>query len=132
MLSPDIKASIGLSPRLRGNLYQTPLTRILPGSIPAPAGEPASKSSVCIRNWVYPRACGGTTFPSPSLPPPCGLSPRLRGNQLFIRNDGHTAGSIPAPAGEPVTSPPYWGLREVYPRACGGTGRMELTACANP
>ena len=71
---------------------------------------------------VYPRACGGTLHGQPSTRIRLGLSPRLRGNhpgdidESVVRglsprlrgNLGHpllvpiVAGSIPAPAGEPV------------------------------
>ena len=50
-----------------------------------------------------------------------GLSPRVRGNQLFRSIFGRTGGSIPARAGEPHESPTSPDKRPVYPRACGGT-----------
>ena len=53
-------AGAGLSPRVRGN-HDLPLFGILvAGSIPARAGEPCTCGGECLRQWVYPRACGGT------------------------------------------------------------------------
>ena len=95
----------GLSPRLRGNRSTLRFGDSLIGSIPAPAGEPGSRSRASI-NWrVYPRACGGTKEVDRRANVYDGLSPRLRGNRvralalLVFR-------SIPAPAGEPISSIP--------------------------
>ena len=51
-----------------------------------------------------------------------GLSPRLRGNRRRGYRGRAGLGSIPAPAGEPLTTPPTRCATGVYPRACGGTG----------
>ena len=72
---------MGLSPRLRGNLYSCHLLQHHAGSIPAPAGEPINSIAVFNAHQVYPRACGG--------------------NRLFLGQSGHKVRSIPAPAGEP-------------------------------
>ena len=56
-----------------------------------------------------------------ALPASQGLSPRVRGNQAFHRRLKRLEGSIPARAGEPPSPPPVLTVREVYPRACGGT-----------
>ena len=50
-----------------------------------------------------------------------GLSPRLRGNHVFIESHLPPARSIPAPAGEPYPSVGFDVGSTVYPRACGGT-----------
>ena len=73
----------GLSPRVRGNPYQSKLAveYRLPGSIPA--------------------VCGGTRNPSPVNRLKSGLSPRVRGNLLQLQEPEIIAGSIPACAGEP-------------------------------
>ena len=98
--TPPTKTS-GLSPRLRGNLRGRPCWR------PDPA--------------VYPRACGGTLLVGSANAPTAGLSPRLRGNRESSFPGSLSAGSIPAPAGEPLESV-YRDRRPwVYPRACGGT-----------
>ena len=92
------------------------------GSIPALAGEPGGLDAYPDRLAVYPRACGGTG-PGPSgIGFTNGLSPRLRGNQMASRVAPAGTGSIPALAGEPSWWACPWGWRQVYPRACGGTG----------
>ena len=133
----------GLSPRLRGNLAAVPLPPAFVGSIPAPAGEPHSRRRIAKAGPVYPRACGGTsTFgkilsQATGLSPRCGgtlimkvknsydagLSPRLRGNRLGWRRDDLRAGSIPAPAGEPVAvAATNWGGLGLSPRLRGNPG----------
>ena len=51
---------------------------------------------------VYPRACGGTRGGAAGAAVGNGLSPRLRGNPIFSAIAVLSAGSIPAPAGEPL------------------------------
>ena len=56
----DVGQTEGLSPRVRGNLFQTrPHVRGY-RSIPACAGEPPSRISTPPKPRVYPRVCGGT------------------------------------------------------------------------
>ena len=116
----------GLSPRLRGNQGHNDYDNDPQRSIPAPAGEPrlkyASKSNVS----VYPRACGGTGMVLAIGCAVAGLSPRLRGNQGHVQLNNILAGSIPAPAGEPIVSPYICQNKRVYPRACGGTSKALL------
>ena len=112
---------MGLSPRLRGNLYSCHLLQHHAGSIPAPAGEPINSIAVFNAHQVYPRACGGTVSSSVSPATKSGLSPRLRGNPGHGRPYPHAERSMPAPAGEP-RSPVRWTRQGgVYARACGGT-----------
>ena len=132
----------GLSPRLRGNPYAPCLGPCRAGSIPAPAGEPASICRAIIASRVYPRACGGTEYFRLAQRERSGLSPRLRGEppqmqpaempvRVYPRACGGTSlvcrravpswRSIPAPAGEPRRRPPPLTPAQVYPRACGGT-----------
>ena len=131
----------GLSPRLRGNQLRFSISRVCLRSIPALAGEPNGELRVWFLFRVYPRACGGPEphHPTPRLasvyPRACGgtfrtaficghqsgLSPRLRGNRFNPSMVALRVGSIPALAGEPVTQRTRLDLREVYPRACGGT-----------
>ena len=57
-----------------------------------------------------------------------GLSPRLRGNALIAAHDKSDPGSIPALAGERF-DPFRRGIKKrVYPRACGGTDRVQQFA----
>ena len=111
----------GLSPRLRGNPYWKTRPNNDGGSIPAPAGEPASSASTRLRLRVYPRACGGTDTDRYGDTLAQGLSPRLRGNRPQHVPEQGLAGSIPAPAGEPSHVAGVLPSGRVYPRACGGT-----------
>ena len=98
----------GLSPRVRGN--------------------PPNVLMAAHHLRVYPRACGGT------LPRGCcrwcilGLSPRVRGNQDASNCLVAAAGSIPARAGEPMSTSIGSTPASVYPRACGGTRTFHLHA----
>ena len=112
---------IGLSPRLRGNLYGQSDGRLGNRSIPAPAGEPSLRQRRKRASGVYPRACGGTSSTSRPITRTPGLSPRLRGNPIPRRRQHRPDGSIPAPAGEPETCCTFRTRASVYPRACGGT-----------
>ena len=51
---------IGLSPRVRGNLFPCRRAQPLDGSIPACAGEPSPDPVPFNLILVYPRVCGGT------------------------------------------------------------------------
>ena len=111
----------GLSPRVRGNLIQASRTSITRRSIPACAGEPPAISLTTGIIKVYPRVCGGTRPTGIALPPPRGLSPRVRGNPYRGCRGVRYRGSIPACAGEPRLAGKTLRPRRVYPRVCGGT-----------
>ena len=93
--------SQGLSPRMRGNPAQPVEASGGDRSIPASAGEPASRTMCPRAVSVYPGECGGTTacasFPSTIE----SLSPRVRGESRPTHRDQCYA--------------------RVYPRECGGT-----------
>ena len=95
---------LGLSPRLRGNRSPCGWRLRHDGSIPAPAGEPSAAAAFRCRRTVYPRACGGTTSTVPPSLQLTGLSPRLRGNRGGGAGGAAGIGSIPAPAGEPLSN----------------------------
>ena len=139
MYAPLIRRYPGLSPRVRGNRLLAPLRDVLPGSIPACAGEPAPAPPLPAAPPVYPRVCGGTVSAYPLRSPVQGLSPRVRGNQVSgpLRNVG--VRSIPACAGEPTAALAVHVLQRVYPRVCGGNPeggplqvppRGSIPACA--
>ena len=67
------------------------------------AGEPRPIIELRDGKQVYPRACGGTGPPLRGLQGTTGLSPRLRGNQDLAWVCPYHIGSIPAPAGEPLS-----------------------------
>ena len=93
----------GLSPRMRGNRRAVVVEDLAHGSIPAHAGEPRDVAFRRDLQQVYPRACGGTRRKRSGSPKAPGLSPRMRGNQIFNLLNAAFHGSIPAHAGEPWT-----------------------------
>ena len=111
----------GLSPPVRGNLLSPFRTLILPGSIPACAGELFFTASIDFCSKVYPRLCGGTDRWRGMEAAGVGLSPPVRGNLPDTDPGSPMYGSIPACAGEPQGCPAYGRNRTVYPRLCGGT-----------
>ena len=113
--------SIGLSPRVRGNLAILTCCRGGRRSIPACAGEPFSPRVSPGPSRVYPRVCGGTWSTSQRRRPDSGLSPRVRGNPPHTPRGRPCPGSIPACAGEPHDDECGNGRNRVYPRVCGGT-----------
>ena len=114
-------ATLGLSPRVRGNQghhqHHAPELR----SIPACAGEPNPCRQSLQPDRVYPRVCGGTTMGASCSRRPPGLSPRVRGNLDAGLGVVGVPGSIPACAGEPGRFSEEDIMPEVYPRVCGGT-----------
>ncbi len=116
-----LRCAEGLSPRVRGNRSLPGVADVLGGSIPARAGEPTAVTRTISSSTVYPRACGGTVDRFCDYGADTGLSPRVRGNPGLQAADRNLQGSIPARAGEPITSPSEISSTGVYPRACGGT-----------
>ena len=116
-----VERSSGLSPRVRGNQWQSYLKRASGRSIPACAGEPATPTVHPAGTTVYPRVCGGTMPPNRDEMIVIGLSPRVRGNPWTGSGVGTRFRSIPACAGEPKVAPLAISKRRVYPRVCGGT-----------
>ena len=68
--------------------------------------------------------CGGTPGARGLGEPAGGLSPRVRGNRTDFALHALGPGSIPACAGEPIGSNQTTAVNKVYPRVCGGTGRL--------
>ena len=95
---------LGLSPRVRGNLAIFALIAIASGTIPACAGEPWHRDVRGDQPRDYPRVCGGTPHTVINSSEAGGLSPRVRGNQLFDGGALEPSGTIPACAGEPRAS----------------------------
>ncbi len=113
----------GLSPRVRGNRWGVMISRILPGSIPACAGESLASDFVASVSQVYPRVCGGIGFGLLVGGWVGGLSPRVRGNPKDPASLVVNIRSIPACAGESGGRPPVKAPLAVYPRVCGGIGQ---------
>ena len=59
---------------------------------------------------------------------PSGLSPRVRGNHLFLKCLSWPTRSIPACAGEPQSTRCHTNAKWVYPRVCGGTASTPVQA----
>ena len=111
----------GLSPHTRGNRDRQGSVQLLPGSIPAHAGEPGSGSDSVSGSGVYPRTRGGTSAAPLICPQRQGLSPHTRGNRKTSTQEAEMRGSIPAHAGEPARTLTTAGQCKVYPRTRGGT-----------
>ena len=110
----------GLSPRVRGSRRPCRSSWCRRGSIPAGAGEPATKSPPRASSRVYPRGCGGAQRSAEGVRRDVGLSPRVRGSPDCGGRQQVGQGSIPAGAGEPLGKQPKPGTIRVYPRGCGG------------
>ena len=77
---------------------------------------------------VYPRPCGETRFALLDSARVSGLSPPMRGNRGQFRSALASHGSIPAHAGKPVQGGRYQPYHQVYPRPCGETPDVFLSA----
>ena len=132
ILAGDESEAKGLSPPTRGNhcpgLWSIGLVR----SIPAHAGEPRSPATTAWSPSVYPRPRGGTTFAPCHRSTGRGLSPPTRGNRARRRRRRARTRSIPAHAGEPVSSCPSARGVKVYPRPRGGTIAMSVPRLETP
>ena len=113
--------TIGLSPRVRGNLGDVGNEYSVYRSIPACAGEPLLHLGGGRPVGVYPRVCGGTDKLQRQRNLVNGLSPRVRGNRQAATATEPGERSIPACAGEPDGGHPAPFSGQVYPRVCGGT-----------
>ena len=110
----------GASPRLRGKRYAGRDVPVLPGCIPAPAGETPAAGRRSRRRGVHPRACGGNAIHMSVRGATWGASPRLRGKRRATGPRRGCSRCIPAPAGETAASPVALPNPGVHPRACGG------------
>ena len=124
------RCSLGLSPRVRGNLSKPEDFNLLFGPIPACAGQPRSGSRQKGHRRAYPRVCGATPALTSSPLSASGLSPRVRGNLLPRPPEKNCPGPIPACAGQPRMDAHCTGPGGAYPRVCGATGlRLSLQGC---
>ena len=111
----------GLSPPTRGNRPRKVPADLDGGSIPAHAGEPATRRCSTTFPPVYPRPRGGTFERPLRVRHAIGLSPPTRGNRSGDGREKTMARSIPAHAGEPKRSHMRSTGEAVYPRPRGGT-----------
>ena len=94
----------GLSPPTRGSPTAPSARKLVPGSIPAHAGEPAVRCLACGEFGVYPRPRGGAVTVAPGNSNVQGLSPPTRGSPCSGPPLRSCPGSIPAHAGEPLAT----------------------------
>ena len=120
----------GLSPPTRGNHSRDGYAELYLRSIPAHAGEPATRRPAIPCAGVYPRPRGGTPPCSDSPAPQPGLSPPTRGNPIAFSARIEWSGSIPAHAGEPDSRVGNCPDSPVYPRPRGGTSRTAIAMSA--
>ncbi len=110
----------GLSPRVRGK-QRYGIRRVLDlGSIPACAGETPVPAASTTYRAVYPRVCGGNPPELVEQIIELGLSPRVRGKRVLAYLPKKYYRSIPACAGETLSTPRSFAKFMVYPRVCGG------------
>ena len=110
---------MGLSPRSRGSLWETPRGRPCARSIPALAGKPLPGGGGRGPGEVYPRARGEAVVLAGDVNFGQGLSPRSRGSPADRDGRHRIRWSIPALAGKPTERDGRGALRAVYPRARG-------------
>ena len=122
---------VGLSPRVRGSRIHSLAHLVSLGSIPACAGEPPSQVPSIHLARVYPRVCGGAPVAGSFNSSRKGLSPRVRGSRKSLHQIAACTGSIPACAGEPLSSPTSPTIPRVYPRVCGGATYTVTDANSN-
>ncbi len=111
----------GLSPRVRGNLFDRSSDCFSWRSIPACTGEPGRLTAVTDLPSVYPRVYGGTDEHGQIDQFRPGLSPRVRGNPTWAAVLCFLYRSIPACTGEPWSAAAQARSAQVYPRVYGGT-----------
>ncbi len=106
--TPSTQRSKGRSPRMRGSPRASAREKVIRGSIPAHAGQPAAARVRPRAARVDPRACGAARGSRSKLARTLGRSPRMRGS----------------PTPKLLASR----IRRVDPRACGAALRqMEVS-----
>ena len=106
---------------MRGNPKSQAVYLVEGRTIPACAGEPFVGYKALGVAQDYPRVCGGTAIDWLDGNSYLGLSPRVRGNQLFLIGGLYCVRTIPACAGEPGYCRTCLVYVRDYPRVCGGT-----------
>ena len=115
-----LRTSPGRSPRARGRHVVADHAEVDDGSIPACAGETIPRRIFGHAPQVDPRVRGGDRpigAASELLP---GRSPRARGRHHLVPDGFRSLGSIPACAGETITTCVHVMSSKVDPRVRGG------------
>ena len=90
---------VGSSPRLRGTRSPPSCSMLMPGIIPALAGNTGNRKPRTVVVRDHPRACGEHTTMRFEVDCDSGSSPRLRGTRYDGNIDTSAIGIIPALAG---------------------------------
>src|SRR6266568_2912775 len=98
-----LRTAYGRSPRTRGHREGHDMGAVLPGAIPAHAGEPTWWRTAGRTTGGDPRARGGTRGEHATASVGSGRSPRTRGNPRLLLLGADPPRAIPAHAGEPST-----------------------------
>ena len=109
----------GSSPRVRGTRLRLFFRTLLPGFIPACAGNtpyPCRRTSLSA---VHPRVCGEHYVGYVLTCPATGSSPRVRGTPCVSFKPYPLSRFIPACAGNTLITCPSLSLYPVHPRVCG-------------
>jgi hypothetical protein len=119
-VSAPSRLTSGLSPLARGKLVRPQVIVIVPGPIPAGAGETKENCHVLRLCRAYPRWRGGNMLRYARRVPALGLSPLARGKPATACGSVGGVGPIPAGAGETSSAHPASGFAGAYPRWRGG------------
>ena len=111
----------GLSPLARGNRCPLALPVVLPGPIPARAGQPGFGPACRAARRAYPRSRGATKSMSKRTWRVSGLSPLARGNRVALLRLCAFVRPIPARAGQPDADALDRRWNGAYPRSRGAT-----------
>src|SRR5690606_20965193 len=118
----------GLSPRMRGTVWQNTIVPQLRRFIPADAGNGDTNIHPVGQLPVYPRGCGERFYhPLQAIKQP-GLSPRMRGTGFGLLRTAPSGRFIPADAGNGLLAQVLVQVQPVYPRGCGER-TLSLAAC---
>ncbi len=117
-LTEDL-ANKGPSPLTRGSRPRPHRLELIPGSIPAHAGQPRRCQSTGPWPWVHPRSRGAAIEDEIRASLEQGPSPLTRGSLVDLFQVDLDAGSIPAHAGQPARAWPSRRRSRVHPRSRG-------------
>ena len=125
--SPSIPPWGGLSPRVRGTLWERWDSNPRRRSIPACTGNPPTCGSSTTRTRVYPRVYGEPLSRTRAECLRLGLSPRVRGTHVPDVGAVACLGSIPACTGNPSSRAASETRPWVYPRVYGEPEVVDQT-----
>ena len=109
----------GSSPHVRGTRHFGQVDALLPGIIPACAGNTSAPCRARPSARDHPRMCGEHRGEAPPRGVDLGSSPQVRGTPSGTLPTAHGTGIIPACAGNTVQTDAYIGSDGDHPRMCG-------------